>query len=586
MGSEVLLCKSCGGTLKMGLSVCECEYCGSINIFTGNTGKFINQLNRANKLRQDKDFDRAIKIYDDILAENGPTADVLWDRTLCEYGIEYVPDPGSSKYIPTLHRIKEESILNNPSYLEAIKICDEKQRESIIKEAKEIADIQNEYLNIVKNEDPYDVFICYKETDESSKTQTEDSGIGLELYERLTKYGYKVFFSRVTLQDKLGINFEPYIYSALKTAKVMVVIGTKAEYFVSPWVKNEWNRFLKQMETDKDKQMFFACDDVEDLPRAFSGRQAQLLNQPNSVQNLAFNVQKYISQLGEKGRSRTTDVSEIKKFTDKLTEMDSKNRNNLGSFFGVSSQTERNILDYIKNYHVPDNKKDCMDFMIFATSNINYSVIQGQPNSSDSMMVEKIKARNEVWIAKAGQIYQQSRALFGDDPEFYQVRSLYNEMLRKVENATEKEEKKRKTTFIAIFGMLGVLILLLFGLVAMLFAGSCSLIKGELSNENKPEHKLYLNVKSDPNLFLSTYDIEITVNGNEVGTVANGKDFMKEVTVKEGDVRIGFKKVGDSDVSGSKLLTVKDDTTFECHLKSKGSEIEVKNISVTEGINK
>ena len=113
MGNESLNCKSCGAILKASSSVCECEYCGSLNILTGDTGKFINQLNRANKLRQDKEFDRALKVYDDILAENAPTADVLWSRVLCEYGIEYVPDPVSSKYIPTLHRIKDESILNN-----------------------------------------------------------------------------------------------------------------------------------------------------------------------------------------------------------------------------------------------------------------------------------------------------------------------------------------------------------------------------------------------------------------------------------------------------------------------------------------
>lgn len=582
MGNEALNCKSCGAILKATSSVCECEYCGSLNILTGDTGKFINQLNRANKLRQDKEFDRALKVYDDILAENTPTADVLWARVLCEYGIEYVPDPVSSKYIPTLHRIKDESILNNSSYLEALKICDEKQKESIESEAKVISDIQNKYLDIVSKESPYDVFICYKETEDISSNQTEDSGIGLDLYERLVNYGFKVFFSRVTLQNKIGINYEPYIYGALKSSKVMVVIGTKAEYFTSPWVKNEWSRFLKQMENDKAKQMFFACDDVEDLPRAFSGRQAQLLNQPNAIQNLAFTIKNYLSQIGEKKASGSVELTEVQKFTKELAEMESKNRSNLGGVFGAT-KPERAILEFIRNYPVPDNKKDCLDFMILATSRINYAVIEGQPSSADSFSVEQIKGRNEVWKEKAGTIYQQSKALFGQDPEFVQVAGLYDSMLRKIKVATEKEKKKRTTLLGICFGLLALCFAVF---PIMLFATTCSSKHEEKVKESLPDHQLYLVIKSDPNLFLSTYDIEINVNGKEVGTVANGKEFKKEITVKEGNVSLLFEKVGDGDVDGYKSITVEGDTTFECHLKSKGSEIEIKDISVTEGINK
>ena len=299
MGVETLNCKCCGAALKTEDNVCECEYCGAVNVITGDTGKYINQLNRANKLRQGKEFDRALNIYDDILADNPPSADLLWERTLCEYGIEYVQDPVSNRYIPTLHRIKDESILNYYSYLEALEIADPDQKSIIEKEANEIAKIQNEYLDIVRKEKPYDVFICYKETDDVTKLQTEDSGLALDLYERLVDYGFKVFFARVTLQDKIGVNYEPYIFGALNSAKVMVVVGTKPEYFTSVWVKNEWSRFLKLMEKDKKKQMFFACDYVDDLPKAFNGRQAQLLNQPNAIQNLAFVVKRCLEQLNE-----------------------------------------------------------------------------------------------------------------------------------------------------------------------------------------------------------------------------------------------------------------------------------------------
>ena len=131
MDVEALNCQCCGAALKIGNSVCTCEYCGTTNIVSGSTGKYIDLLNRANKLRQQCEFDRAFRVYDEILAENGSYVDVLWAQTLCEYGIEYVQDPVSGRYMPTLHRIKDESILNSESFNEAVGKADDAQKEEL-----------------------------------------------------------------------------------------------------------------------------------------------------------------------------------------------------------------------------------------------------------------------------------------------------------------------------------------------------------------------------------------------------------------------------------------------------------------------
>ena len=57
--------------------------------------------------------------------------------------------------------------------------------------------------------------------------------------------GFKVFYAAISLEDKLGSAYEPCIFAALNSAKVMLAIGTKPEYFNAVWVKNEWSRFLK-----------------------------------------------------------------------------------------------------------------------------------------------------------------------------------------------------------------------------------------------------------------------------------------------------------------------------------------------------
>ena len=303
MNVEALSCQCCGAPLKLGNSVCTCDYCGTTNIVSGSTGKYIDLLNRANKLRQQCEFDRAFRVYDEILAENGSFVDVLWAQTLCEYGIEYVQDPTSGRYMPTLHRIKDESILNSDSFNEAVSMADDAQKAELKNSAMEIAKIQDDYLNIAAGEKPYDVFICYKETDDETEKRTEDSDIALMLYKKLESYGLKVFFSRITLQDKLGVNYEPYIFAALKSATVMTVIGTKPEYFSAVWVRNEWSRFYKLRELNDRKLMLFACNDVDDLPPVFRQKQAQLLTEPDAIENLSENIRDYVFKIMGENKS-------------------------------------------------------------------------------------------------------------------------------------------------------------------------------------------------------------------------------------------------------------------------------------------
>ena len=293
--TENLNCRCCGGALDTFSNLTVCEHCGATNFISDVANKKIFQLNRANKLRQESEFDNAARIYDNILEEYGPTADILWYRTLCEYGIEYVPDPLSDKYIPTLHRINDESILDCSFFKQCIELSEGEQKDTLLKEAKYIDEVQTKYLNIAADESPYDVFICYKETDLDTGEETEDVLLAEELYNELSGMGYKVFFARKTLEEKLSIEYEPYIFAALKSAKAMAVIGTKAEYFSSVWVKNEWGRFLKLMEKHPEKQIFFACDDPEELPRAFAYKQAQILGEEGAIKNLANNVDSFLN---------------------------------------------------------------------------------------------------------------------------------------------------------------------------------------------------------------------------------------------------------------------------------------------------
>ena len=250
------------------MTVCECEYCGTKQtIPRSDNEQNLNMFNRANHFRQQCEFDKAAEIYEKMAGRIEDDAELYWSIVLCRYGIEYVDDPATKKKIPTCHRTQFRSILDDPDYHTALEHADMLQRSVYESEAAYIDKVQKGILEISNKEQPFDVFICYKETDENGR-RTPDSVLAQELYYGLIQEGFKVFFSRITLESKLGTEYEPYIFAALNSSKVMVVVGTKPEYFNSVWIRNEWSRYLILMQNDKNRTMIPAYKDIDpyDLP--------------------------------------------------------------------------------------------------------------------------------------------------------------------------------------------------------------------------------------------------------------------------------------------------------------------------------
>ena len=292
----VFKCKMCGGDLevKEGMSVAECQYCGTQQTLPRlDSDRRANLYDRANHFRRNNEYDKAMSIYEQILNEDSTDAEAYWSLVLCRYGIEYVEDPASHKRVPTVNRAQFTSIFADEDYKQAIAHADGAQRTVYEAEAKAIDDIQKGILEISSKEEPFDVFICYKETDNNGR-RTPDSVLANDLYHQLTQEGFKVFFSRITLEDKLGTAYEPYIFAALNSAKVMVVLGTRPEYFNAVWVKNEWSRYLALIKNGAKKVLIPAYRDMDpyDLPEEFSHLQAQDMSKLGFMQDLIRGIKK------------------------------------------------------------------------------------------------------------------------------------------------------------------------------------------------------------------------------------------------------------------------------------------------------
>ena len=322
----IIKCKMCGGSLEVqeGATTCTCDYCGTQQTIPSARDEGIQTLfNRANVLRMKAEFDKAEEIYEKILQQNEEEAEAYWGLILCKYGIEYVEDPTTYKRVPTCHRASYDSVSADEDYKNAIRYADMTQKGIYESEAAEIDEIQKGILALAQKEDPYDVFICYKETGEDGK-RTQDSVIANDIYHQLTEEGYKVFYAAITLEDKLGRDYEPCIFSALNTAKVMLAIGTKPEYFNAVWVKNEWSRFLKIMKKDRSRLLIPCYRDMDpyDLPEEFAHLQAQDMGKIGFINDLVRGIKKVIVKeqasntetvLVQQGVANTTTSAQVKR---------------------------------------------------------------------------------------------------------------------------------------------------------------------------------------------------------------------------------------------------------------------------------
>ena len=294
----VIKCKMCGGDMELSpdKTFGTCEYCGStMTLPKVSDDQRAVAFNRGNHFRRAGEFDKALSVYERIVAEDDTDAEAHWCCALCRFGIEYVEDPATYEWLPTCHRVSFDSFLEDVDYLAALEHSDGITRRQYQKDAAKIAEVQRGILSTSQNTEPYDVFISYKELDDNGE-RTRDSVLAQDIYYQLTEQGRRVFFSRISLEDIPGTQYEPYIFAALNSAKVMIVVGTSAENLNAVWVKNEWSRFLAMMRKDKSKLLIPCYRDMDpyDMPEQLTVLMSYDMGKIGFIQDLIRGVNKVL----------------------------------------------------------------------------------------------------------------------------------------------------------------------------------------------------------------------------------------------------------------------------------------------------
>lgn len=342
----VFKCKMCGGDIEVveGSNIGKCLYCKStMTLPSVDNEKLLNLYNRANNLRLSNEFDKAYGVYETILEIDENQLEAHWGLILCRYGVEYVDDPKTKKKMITCHRTKYESVLTDPDYKIIISKAYGEALNIYKEEAKTISNIQKKALEISNNEEDYDIFICYKEGDINGD-RTPDSVIAQDIYNKLIDLNYKVFFARITLADKLGEEYEPYIFSALNSSKVMLVVGTNADNLNSVWVKNEWSRYLDLIKNKKKKVLIpvYSKMDAYELPEEFSMLQALCIDKVGSMQDLITAVGKIINK-----KSTDIDSDMYQKFKQMMLEEEREKQEELSKRYDVLEKRDKCSTPYI-----------------------------------------------------------------------------------------------------------------------------------------------------------------------------------------------------------------------------------------------
>lgn len=281
----------CGGRLTPldKSTTCKCEFCGIVqSVPLLDDEDKAEMCAAAERLRREYHYDKAIELYEELIRLSPTDADLYWALALCRCGTEFADRGGV--LVPTLNRTTAKSLLSDEDYKTALKYAAEEQRAAMESWAEQIDAARRRIVEISNGAEDYDVYLNCRESDENGR-RTTDSLIAADIYAKLCAEGLRVFFPRVCLEDKAGADWEPYIFSALTSASVMIVVGTSAESFEDIWVRNAWSRFLT-LTADSRRRIIPAFRDMEarELPRELSGVQALDMSRLGFEADLAASI--------------------------------------------------------------------------------------------------------------------------------------------------------------------------------------------------------------------------------------------------------------------------------------------------------
>ena len=145
-----------------------------------------------------------------------------------------------------------------------------------------------------------------------------------------------------------------------------------------------------------------------------------------------------------RGRSGANKIQELER---KLEEIESQRGDSEVSGRKVFEQK----INLVRNFAIPNTKEDILEFLILALSNIDMRAY-----GVDSDLLSKTEENLSLaWLAKAEQAFQKASLLFKKEPEFEEIKKMYNQKMKEIKGT------KTKTILFFVLTIVGPLLLIL-----------------------------------------------------------------------------------------------------------------------------
>ena len=427
-------CKTCGADLgdlfaKTDNGVVECPYCGSVwTVAKKQTSLEAIQFIAIGEHALDTcKFDDAFAAFKKAaeLAPNEPQAH--WGMALAEFKVQYLKDYVNNRMQPICHDINEKTFSKNKNYLAAINCATPEQKQVYKAKADEINDINDEFYRLKDTGLDYDCFICVKVSD-GNGGRTKDYERAFDIYYYLKDSGYTPFFSEVVLKGQTGADYEAHILYALATSETLLVVCENEEYLTTPWVKNEYTRFLS-MVADEQKEantaaIIFSGKPIERLP----GRKGKLQGIDYSKPTAMANIEKFVEEHTPAARARREQAASGKKEEDVSLLLDKARILCTREKYAEALELLENIIDrhpkcgeafigilavHSKNFTLFDSKdieKDIKVIDRFFVDKVNSNTAYADYiKKRQAHFDKKIEATNKLEYEKAVKEYQDGK---------------------------------------------------------------------------------------------------------------------------------------------------------------------------------
>lgn len=252
--------------------IVTCEYCGTKFVMPKTeSAKVLAYLQMGERDLDVGKFDDAYAAYKKAAEADDSEPEAYFGMALAEFKVRYLKDISgeTARLQPICYEISEKRFVQNPNYLAALSKATETQREEYERKGEEIDYIISEFLKLQGTGLDYDCFICVKVSD-GNGGYTQDSKDADAIYRLLKDKGYMPFYSEYEVRNKSGADYEAHILYALYSSECMLVVCSNEDYLRTPWVKNEYSRFLKLV-NDEEKEsdsitIVFNKKPIERLP--------------------------------------------------------------------------------------------------------------------------------------------------------------------------------------------------------------------------------------------------------------------------------------------------------------------------------